>query len=255
MVGLNLQEDEGIVLQTTLADFDDSIKGTLDEIILTNKSIICVVRKSIGLFKRTTETLQFPLSSIKIIEGKAQIQQVDEGDSDPYLQILFKDGRRLALIFEDYEIQSPKWMQAINTAVSESKTPFAEKHKIEEKSENNIKNEDVQIEAKVSQDVQRVTGPVFCINCGTRNMADAKFCQQCGTQLGTVNGSTSVQQLQGVKQIFPDATSTKAECIDPNNSNNSQYNWEYNKRIRKCPNCGEILSHSAANCPACGFEL
>lgn len=31
MIGLNLQEDEGIVLQTTLADFNDSILGMLDE--------------------------------------------------------------------------------------------------------------------------------------------------------------------------------------------------------------------------------
>lgn len=85
MIGLNMQEDEGIVLQTTLADFDDSIKGTIDELILTNKNIICVVRKSIGLFKRTTETLKFPLSSIKIVKGKAQIQQIDDADSDPYL--------------------------------------------------------------------------------------------------------------------------------------------------------------------------
>lgn len=76
-------------------------------------------------------------------------------------------------------------------------------------------------------------------------MADAKFCQQCGTQLETVSSSISVQQLQEAKQLFSDSASTKAECIDQNNSNNSQYNWEYNKRIRKCPNCGEILSNSA----------
>lgn len=60
------------------------------------------MRKNIGFFKRITEMLQFPLSSIKIVKGKAQIQQVDDGDSDPYLQILFKDGQRLALMFEDY---------------------------------------------------------------------------------------------------------------------------------------------------------
>lgn len=239
MIGLNLQEDEGIVLQTALADFDDSIKGTLDELILTNKNIICIVRKSIGLFKRTTETLQFPLSSIKIVNGKTQIQQVDDGDSDPYLQILFKDGQRLALMFEDYEAQSTQWLNAINAAVVESKALFAEKQKIETKFQDNVGNEDVHIGTKLSEEAPTTNSPVFCINCGSKNITDAKFCQQCGTLLGTVSSSTSVQELQGANRIFPDVAPTQAECII----------------IKKCPNCGEILSHAATNCPACGLEL
>lgn len=221
MVGLNLQEDEGIVLQTTLADFDDSVKGTLDELVLTNKNIICVVRKSIGFFKRTTEMLQFPLSSIKIVKGKAQIQQVDDGDSDPYLQILFKDGQRLAFMFEDYETQSPQWMNAINKAIVESKAFFAEKQKIEEKSENNVEDENIHIDEKVSEEVQKTNSSMFCINCGAKIITGAKFCQQCGMQLGTVSSPTSVQKLQGTKQILQDTVSTQVERISPNNFNNS----------------------------------
>lgn len=255
MMELNLREDEGIILQTKSADFENRTKESLDELILTNSNVICIVRKSTGLFKRTTETIQFPLSSIKIVKGKPQVQQVNDDDSDPYLQILFKDGQRLTFIFEDYETQSSQWLNAINTAVSNIKTPFAEKQKIEEKLETNAGKEDVHIGTKTSEEASRANSFVFCINCGAKNIADAVFCWQCGTLLGTVSSSTYVQELQGAKVAFPDTAPTQAEYVRPNNSNNVQRKGEYDGMIKKCPNCGEILSHSATNCPACGLEL
>lgn len=77
-------------------------------------------------------------------------------------------------------------MNAINATIAEGKALFVEKQIIEEKSENSVEDEDMHIDAKVLEEVQRTNSIVFCTNCGAKSVAGAKFCQQCGTQLGMV---------------------------------------------------------------------
>ena len=127
MVDLKLAFDEGIVLQTTEVE---RIRGnkdiTLDEIYLTNKSIICVYEKSNGLFKKAdqiTETL--PISSIKLVNGKAQIMKVDNDDYGLGLQILFNDGHRELFVFYDNKNDNllDQWYTALVCTVSGEEIP------------------------------------------------------------------------------------------------------------------------------------
>ena len=64
----------------------------------------------------------------------------------------------------------------------------------------------------------------FCQNCGNQLAADAKFCSNCGTPAG----STGTENVR--KQ-------------------------EYVGSVKKCPNCGAILSSDDIKCPQCGVEL
>ncbi len=66
----------------------------------------------------------------------------------------------------------------------------------------------------------------FCSQCGTKLNDGARFCQGCGAPV--------------------------------NNSSAGGYprrEFEYEGKIIKCPNCGEVLSSFQARCPACGHEL
>lgn len=66
----------------------------------------------------------------------------------------------------------------------------------------------------------------FCINCGQELAEGAKFCYECGADVGTVS-TTHTNQRTTV----------------------------YDGEIHKCPNCGEILSSFISVCPTCGHEL
>jgi RNA polymerase subunit RPABC4/transcription elongation factor Spt4 len=64
----------------------------------------------------------------------------------------------------------------------------------------------------------------FCQNCGNQLADDAKFCSNCGTPAG-IAGTENVRKQ------------------------------EYVGSVKKCPNCGTILSSDDIKCPQCGVEL
>lgn len=65
----------------------------------------------------------------------------------------------------------------------------------------------------------------FCVNCGKEISADAKFCPECGTSVGTYRSGSSRRE------------------------------HTYEGKVYKCPSCGEILNSFTMNCPSCGYEL
>ena len=64
----------------------------------------------------------------------------------------------------------------------------------------------------------------FCQNCGNQLAADAKFCSNCGTPAG----STGTENIR--KQ-------------------------EYVGSVKKCPNCGAVVTSLTAVCTSCGHEF
>lgn len=67
----------------------------------------------------------------------------------------------------------------------------------------------------------------FCSNCGSKVVDGAKFCKYCGTPI-TINSDSNSQ---------------------------NQRQQEFEGKIYKCPNCGEVLRSFVRNCPSCGLEL
>ena len=233
MVDLKLAFDEGIVLQTTEVE---RIRGnkdiTLDEIYLTNKNIICVYEKSNGLFKKAdqiTETL--PISSIKLVNGKAQILKVDNDDYGLGLQILFNDGHRELFVFYDDKNDNllDQWYTSLICIVSgeeipqKSTAPKIKKVKessagavlfagvkeafdlVKQSVADVIEQRDVSEEIDELADEESTPVPVvpqaieekiaaFCSNCGTKLNDGAKFCHGCGSAVGVPNTPLPIVQ-------------------------------------------------------------
>ena len=119
MTDLKLEIGEGILLQTTDAGlYNGNDELCIDELYLTNRYLICVYEKSIGLFKSETVVNKIPLSSIAIINGIVQIQQVDDDDYGKSLQIVYTSGKRELLELNvSPKKQYPIWKDAISNAV------------------------------------------------------------------------------------------------------------------------------------------
>ena len=63
----------------------------------------------------------------------------------------------------------------------------------------------------------------YCTNCGNQLREGAKFCDNCGFQVGTHDD-------------------TKRQTV-------------FEGKIHKCPNCGEIVEAFQDDCPACGYQF
>lgn len=64
----------------------------------------------------------------------------------------------------------------------------------------------------------------FCINCGKELIDGAKFCFECGVEVGISNMSSERRKTK------------------------------YDGEIHKCPNCGDTLDAYEAVCECCGYE-
>lgn len=116
MVNLELEMDEGIVLQATEVERYGIKELSLDEMVLTNKNIICVYDKSTGLFSKPEQIVEkIPLSTIKVANGQAQVMVHDSDDYGKGLQVLFISGHREHFIFSDSPKKTmPIWINEIN---------------------------------------------------------------------------------------------------------------------------------------------
>ena len=120
MIDLELEEDEGIIVQAKdvfrYGANDEEVE--IQEMYLTNKNLICVYDNSSGIF--SSENLQaekIPLDEIKIVNDKIQVSKVDNDDYGLCLQLLFKKQSRKLFEFsksKDIDI----WKNAIISTIS-----------------------------------------------------------------------------------------------------------------------------------------
>lgn len=116
MVNLELELDEGIVLQTTEVERYGVKELSLNEMVLTNKNIVCVYEKSTGLFSKPETIIEkIPLYTIKVANGQAQVMIHDSDEYGKGLQVLFISGHREHFIFSDAPKKTmPLWINEIN---------------------------------------------------------------------------------------------------------------------------------------------
>ena len=119
MTDLKLEIGEGILLQTNDAGlYDGNTETEIDELYLTNKNIIYVHEKSTGFFKSETVVDRIPLSTIAVINGVVQVEQVDDDDYGKALQIIYTSGKRELLELNvSPKKQYPTWKETISNAV------------------------------------------------------------------------------------------------------------------------------------------
>ena len=217
----DLELDEAIIIQSSNvsrdgydeSEFEDEY---LQEILLTNKNIVYVTADEDGAEGEDCNIITVPLSAVKVINGQAQVKEVQHDLYGLCLQVQFVHGVEYWRFGIKAKQQIPRWAVEINKAVLAA--PRA-----------NVKTSNIrQSNSSVTpmHEEQNADSFCFCANCGSRVLRAAKFCSECGSKAGQVA-----------------------------NSNNEQSSVVYDGRIHKCKNCGEVLRAFETICPACGYEL
>ena len=94
MVDLHLGADEGILLEANLVTRITNNRVTLDSLILTNKNIYCVKKRSTGLFSKPEMDITIkPLSDIKYLDDQLLVSKVWDDVDGFVLQVQYVDGR------------------------------------------------------------------------------------------------------------------------------------------------------------------
>lgn len=122
MTNLQLDFDEGILLESESASWDSREDIELTDLVLTNKNIYCAYEKSNGLFKKSTEEVNvLSLSDIKIINGQALVQQVKH-EGSWCLQIQFRQGVEYFSFCDSPKKVIPQWIAEINRSLGMTTT-------------------------------------------------------------------------------------------------------------------------------------
>ena len=277
MINLELDFDEGILLQSKEIDFygEDDNESEIQELILTNKNLICVVDK--GWFKTDIVIEKIPLSNIKVINERAQIIEIKDSCFDePTFQILYKDGKRIRYIFaKSYKNKIPLWINAINKAVNGETDVLTTI--TDENLENTKDTKDTYIsqEHVKSKEKKKVFGGLAGAINGALNFdvhgavekAQAKMVEitetiddkiqalQQGTEVDKkATDGTMYQASQVVTETPSAAQSTATETVveappipQANEKNKNKHTF--------CSNCGTKLNEGARFCHGCGAAV
>ncbi len=111
---LGLDYDEVVILKETSVAHGGVMAIYTDELILTNKKIICLSK---GMFGGTKKTYHYPLDQIKVFNGVPQVQKGKLSNGTPSLDIYLVDGE------EHFNFQS-KNKQTIATWIEEIQKLF-----------------------------------------------------------------------------------------------------------------------------------
>lgn len=236
MTDLKLEVGEGILLQTNdVGLYDGNNETNIDELYLTNKNIIYVHEKSMGMFKSETVVDKIPLSSISIVNGIVQVDVVDDDDYGRTMQIIYTSGKReLFELNVSPKKEYPKW----ETAISEAVLKYGSMPHEAKRTEPTVSNDN---EGAVPNGAS-VGQKRFCQYCGTKLDPGARFCKNCGKPLeqGCATGGGYTVPQPG--ETFSHKQHTERKTV-------------YEGQLHKCPNCGELLDSFRSHCPACNYEI
>lgn len=276
MVNYGFDYDEGIILESDEAIWESRDEFELTKLTLTNKNLYCAYEKSNGFFKKSTEDIAiYSLADIKIIAGKALIQQT-KYEGVWCLQIHFKQGVEYFSFYSSPKKVIPQWLTEIKKIIEGTEQESIESAAKQKRKDNafgnfagiasnrkNVAESATQIVTdtiKQSSENSKTTNnsdfvnrfgesairPVvqqqkakFCSNCGTALNVGAKFCHECGTP-------TDVRKMTTPPPIIERDTQIK---------HTEQRQQEYVGTVLKCPNCGSVISRATAICPDCGMKI
>lgn len=237
MVDLKVEQNEGILLQTTdVGRYDGNNKLEVYELYLTNKHLISVYERSNGLFSEF-ETIvdRIPLPSISVVNGIVQVDVVDDDDYGKTMQIIYTSGKR-----ERFELnvspkkEYPKWEAAISEAVLKCGTIPFEAKQTQSTAPNNMVSD--------AQNGSNNGQKRFCQYCGTKLDPGVRFCKGCGKPIDRSGSSATGCASQKTEEIFSYKQHTERKTV-------------YEGQLHKCQNCGELLDAFRSHCPSCGYEI
>lgn len=244
MVDLQIEQNERIIRRTKEAwSFDGDEERELKSLFLTNKHLISIYEKSIALFFDKIVVDKKPLASISVIDGVLQVKNIMDENFGESLQILFDNGAEELYFFGDApKSEYQQWESAIKKAVIENNSTITKNDEIPESLLSSEENKHVVSTTIVEEKVnEKRDMTIYCVSCGAKNNIEARFCQSCGTLLGTINK--------------PDQTEKPKKEEQYQQSTYSERKQEFIGKILKCPSCGAQLPSFTAICPDCGHEI
>ena len=265
MIKLNLEKDETILLQTTEVERFGKTEIFVDEMILTNKKIVMAYKKRNSLFSKSENIIgTLSLDKIKVVNSIPQVMKVDNADYGLGLQILYNNGDREHFVFCDDKKELDEWFDVLISTIREMNDANVQENNdmiYEEVGADNVKSNDT---LKVDDTNSRNNKPlIYCTNCGNKLDIAAKFCSECGTSVADAydNDQNINNHKEASVNVDYEEEVDRAEFMDNEEdslNNKEEHNVktdEHERRITKCPACGEILAGFIAICPACGYEV
>ena len=262
MIDLKLEIDEGIILQTTEVERYGTKEQSLDEMILTNQNIICVYKKSNGLFsKPDTIVEKIPLSSIKVINGQAQAMIHNDDNYGKGIQIIFEDRKR-----EFFSLSSaprkemPIWVNAINKAIvgendSVTTSTFEDAYILQEDAKSKEKKSILgNFVGALNVDVQGVIEKVQAKIAEFTENIDGRM-QSAQEEQGVENNKTSESPQQPVQVLTEGTAISQVVENTVEASPILQTKEQVENKHTFCSNCGTKLNENAKFCHGCGAAV
>lgn len=179
-----LDLDEAIIIQSSNvtrdgydeSEFEDEY---LREIILTNKRIMYVIAPDDEADGEDCDIIDVPLNAVKMINGQAQVKQVQHDLYNLCLQVQFVHGVEYWRFGVKPKQQIPVWVNKISDAVRSLPAGCeCTYEKSQTAHQNNQANS---------------TNTCYCVNCGATLSQSAKFCSECGEKVGQSSQPSGAQ--------------------------------------------------------------
>ncbi len=283
MVDLHLGADEGILLEANLVTRITNNRVTLDSLILTNKNIYCVKKKSAGLFSQPEMDITIrPLSDIKYVNGQLLVSKVWDDTDGFVLQVQYADGSEKYSFDEITGRVATKWNNEIHRLLTGNEAPptkqseavasavgalsgFAANLKsaassamqsASETAKQVADNASASVGTAVGQYQELQAQKQAAANSGSAEVVQpssgAKFCSNCGTKLdvGAKFCPGCGTKVGAVAPSVPPVPDTTVRVENP-----AERKQEFAGVILKCPSCGQPISHTDVVCPGCGYQI
>lgn len=252
MVNLELELDEGIVLQATEVERYGIKELSLNEMVLTNKNIVCVYEKSTGLFSKPETIIEkIPLSTIKVANGQAQVMVHDSDEYGKGLQVLFISGHREHFVFSDSPKKTmPLWINEINKIlIGEPTIPVQ------------VENTEPTYSSESKPKKSFLGGLAGALGSLDIQSAMDKAQEKIGQFANQIQGEFSQSQQQEVNYSEPQVQPQEQPPIPPQpqehpteSANETAPNINAGK-VLFCSNCGTKLNEGSKFCHGCGVAV
>lgn len=278
---LQLDYDEGIILENEDVYWASRDDLELTNFTLTNKNFYCTYEKDNGFFKKSTsEMCVLSLSDIKIINGQPLVQQV-KYEGSWCIQLQFRQGVEYFSFSSSPKKVIPQWIAEINRLLVDSPEQSIEQT-VEAKKKSsvfsglggmtaNLRNvadtaaqavastvkqasETINHHSAATEEPTYTPAPEAISTLKEQQYQGAKFCSNCGTPInvgakfchgcGAPIGASNVPTSPPITQTTPPPVPMTAEQEQqPKRVERRQQ--EFVGTVLKCPNFGEIIVPSS----------
>lgn len=120
---------------------------------------------------------------------------------------------------------------------------------------------------RITEEMQKLRGTMYCPNCNTEIPANSKFCNVCGAKIDIIqsNKTENVQSGRTCSQCGAPLEADQLFCVNCGNKieqpveqeilEELQEDSEQETGTRVCPNCGSELKAEQKFCTTCGTKI